>query len=281
MHLLMILAALLCAYSLRFAVGEGMMGSWNQRWQRSLLLFLLSPLLLIMTAFAVLCMGAEGEMLWLKAGRFSYVLAVIFLVWVTFSLLKLAYQAWRSSLEVRTYPQQEIEGQPARILNTSLPYSAQIGFWQPELIISEGLLNTLDTAHLRSVLAHEQAHYLYRDTFWFFWLGWLRSCTAWLPKTDLLWQDLLLLREIRADAIAASQTDPLILAESLLTVASAPIKAPEPFCAAFSCSIPRNRLAERIDALLSETPAPLTPNIWLWSWLLFVFLPLIAIPFHR
>jgi Zn-dependent protease with chaperone function len=45
-------------------------------------------------------------------------------------------------------------------------------------------------------LAHEQAHAHYRDTFWFFWLNVL---TSWLPHTEALWQEILFLREIRAD----------------------------------------------------------------------------------
>ena len=52
--------------------------------------------------------------------------------------------------------------------------------------------------------------------FGFFWWGWLRRLTEWLPHSKELWQELLLLRELRADQWAAQQVDPLVLAESLL-----------------------------------------------------------------
>ncbi len=38
----------------------------------------------------------------------------------------------------------------------------------------------------------------HRDTFWFFWLGWLGRIVPFLPNTEILWQELLTLREIRA-----------------------------------------------------------------------------------
>lgn len=135
------------------------------------------------------------------------------------------------------------------------------------------------TTHLESVLAHEQGHYHYRDTFWFFWLGWVRSCTGWLPNTDALWEELLVLRELRADAYAASQVDPLLLAESLLLVVnSTPILSP--ICCAALGSPGTNRLEQRIDALLA--PPALTPEaqVQFWNSFLLALLPLITVIFH-
>ena len=280
MHLIMILVTLGLAFSLRLLPFD-FTGNWTQRWQKTLLLFLFPPLLLLVTAFAILYMGADGKMFWLKAGWFSYLLAIGFLGYTCFCLLRLTYQGWQSWRQVRTYSQQEIAGNTARILQAALPYSTQIGFWKPELVVSEGLLDSLDLDHLQAVLAHEQAHYHHRDTFWFFWLGWLHSCTYWLANSESLWQELLLLREMRADRDAAVQVDPLLLAEALLTVASAPLKFTQSYCASLSCATPRNRLAERIDALLSQPETPVTSSFWSWTWLLFVFLPLITVPFHQ
>ena len=284
MHLAMILITLGLAWVLRLP-GVEPAGSWSQRWQRSLFSFLFPPLLLLMTAVAVLSMGAQGQMLGLEASWFSYFLALGFAVTSGGFLLQLAYQSWLAKQQVRTYSQELIQGKMARILEATFPYSAQIGFWQPELVISRGLLNTLDPTHLEAVLAHEQAHHDYRDPFWFFWLGWLRSCTFWLPNTEPLWQELLLLREMRADRQAAQGVDALVLAESLLAVAQRVTQPPlmnlqESFCAAFSCTVPRNRLAERIDALFTETESPLSYSWWIWSWMLLAFLPLATVPFH-
>lgn len=280
MHLLMILIALGVAIGLRL-IGSEPSGSWRERWQRALALFLFPPLLLLTTLLAVLGMGPQGKMAGLQASWFSYGLSLTLLGLTGFACLKLAWEGWRSVRQVRTYPQRDLGGRLGRVLNTTVLFSAQIGFWQPELVVSQGLLQTLDPAHLEAVLAHEQGHHYYRDTFWFFWLGWVRTCTAWLPYSEALWQELLVLRELRADYWAAQQVDPLLLAESLLQVVSAPLLPSESFCAAFSCVAPRSRLVERINALLAdETESLHQPSPWSWTWVLLTLLPLVAVPFH-
>jgi len=305
MHLLMIIAALGLAWLLRLA-WQPSTGNWSQRWQRALFFFLLPPLLLLMTAVAVLYMGPTGNMMGLHNSWLSYSL-VLTGVGISLGLcLKLALAGWQSLHQVRTYPRIELGNRQqaigldsffsvvaggkrpqledssvtARLLENPTLFIAQIGFWQPELMVSQGLLQKLEPEHLEAVLAHEQAHYHYRDTFWFFWLGWIRCCSAWLPNTEALWQELLLLREIRADGWAAQRVDPLLLAESLLMVVSASVMASENFCAAFNCAVYRNRLHERIDALLGEVDDVTPSNIWTWSWVTLALLPMATVPFH-
>lgn len=277
MHITMILAALGLALVLRSRC-KSSSGSWRDRSERALLLFLFPPLLLTITGLAVLCMGPQGEMIGLRAGWFSYLLTLGFLGVAVVKCLHLAWEGRRSVLQARTYPLQDLRGKKSRVLNTPALFGVLIGFWQPELVVSQGLLDTFDNAHLDAVLAHEQAHYYYRDTFWFFWLGWVRDCTAWLPNTENLWQELLLLRELRADSWAAQQVDPLILAESLLRVVSATSMPSESFCAAFSSVAQKNRLGERIEALLAPEAIPQQNRYW--GWLLLTLLPLAAVPFH-
>ncbi|MDJ0714295.1 MAG: M56 family metallopeptidase [Prochloraceae cyanobacterium] len=285
MHFFMILTALALAVILRLLklpIGK----NWRQRWHRSLFVFLLPPLLLLMTVSSILCMGPQGHMLGLQASWLSYLLAGFFVGIAIILLLKLTYLGYLCERQVREYSQQLVAGKMARILEIDFPYSAQIGFWHSELVVSRGLLNSLDREHLKAVLAHEQAHYYYRDTFYFFWLSWLRSLTAWLPNTDTLWQELLLLREMRADAWAAERIDALLLAESLVIVAKNAIESDDlnfsdDFCAALSCSVPRDRLAERIDALLSQPNLlPSSSYYWYLSSIFFALLPLTMVPFH-
>lgn len=278
MHPAMILAALALAWCFRLR-WAGSRGNWIERWQRALLLFLFSPVLLMTTALAILYMGPEERLIWQGLGNFSHLLASGFLGLAGFLCLKLASQSRRSLQQVRTCPQFKLMGRRSRVLDTPILFSAVIGFWQPELLVSQGLLNTLDNAHLGAVLKHEQGHYYYRDTFWFFWLGWVKSYTAWLPHTEALWQELLLLRELRADRWAAQQVDPLLLAESLLLVVSnLPVQS-DNCCAAFSCAAPRSRLEERIEALLAPELIH-QPKSWNLIWLVLAFLPLAAVPFH-
>ncbi len=280
MHLLMMAIALILAWMVRL-LSQPTGSHSPHTWGLSLFCFLFSPLLLLATAIAVLFMGASGEMFGLRASWFGYIVALCFVVFGVVLLLQLAYRAYKSQQQINTYSPQVILGKEARILATSLPYSAQIGWWRSRLVISQGLLATLDTPHLEAVLAHEQAHCHYRDTFWFFWLGWLRSFTSWLPNTELLWQELLLLRELRADRRAAGEIDSLLLAESLLAVAKAPLMQAESFCAPFSCAVPRDRLGERIDALLQEDNESISTFSW-WTCIgiLLAFIPLVTIPLH-
>jgi hypothetical protein len=225
-------------------------------------------------------MGTQGQMLGLPVGWIGYLLALGFLGVAGFLLLHLAAQGRRSLHQIRTYPTFSVGDNRGHILDTATLFAAQVGFWTPELVISQGLLNRFDSDQLNAVLTHEQAHRHYRDTFWFFWLGWLRQVTAWLPHTEPLWQELLLLRELRADSWAAQKVDSLLLAESLLLVVQSPLLNGEQHCAAFGGSALSDRLEERIETLLGEPE--LTDAIpWSnWSWLLLSFLPLLTLPLH-
>lgn len=283
MHLLMMVVALLLAWIIRLYSPLSTL-PWTSRWQRSLFYFVFPPLLVLMTAIAVMVMGCHGEMLGWQSSWYGYLSALGFVSFAIINLGKLAYQGWQSTQRIITYPQQIIEGKNARILDIYFPYSAQVGFWNPELVISKGLLNTLDKDHLNAVIAHEQAHADYRDTFWFFVLGWLGRIAPWLPNTDDLWQDLLLLREIRADRQASYQVDPLLIAESLVIVAQkinliSGKMTPEMMGVAFHDKVLSGRLNERIDALLTESDSPLI-DPWNLSYILLTLIPLILIPFH-
>lgn len=278
MHLVMIISALALACLIRCSCRQTT-GYWMQRWQQALLCFLLPPLLLLMTALAVLCMGPQGLMIGLHTEAFSYSLVLTSLLMCGALAVKLAVEGWQCRQQISTYPTINLPGKTARLLDSPLLYIAQIGFLQPLLVISQGLLQTLNSEQLQAVLTHEQAHYYYRDTFWFFWLGWVRRVTVWLPNTELLWQELLLLRELRADRWAAERVDALLLAESLLIVVRAPMNASD-FAVAFSCVAPPNRLQERIEALLDPSD-PIQSNYWAWSWALLALLPLLAVPFHN
>jgi hypothetical protein len=247
------------------------------RWQSTLMAFGAPPLLLLTTAISLLWMGPQGQMVHSWLGWIGQVWAMLFSGVGVGIAVTLGWQGWRSLQQVRHYPLIAVHQSQARLLPTSAPFIAQIGFWQPELVVSQGLGQLLDAEHLQAVLLHEQAHFHYRDTFWGFWLGWLRRLTAWLPRTELLWQELLLLRELRADLWAAQQSDPLLLAEALLTVVSMPV-TPE-MGTALKPEAVNQRLAQRIETLL-EPPNDMPMDRWRWVNVVWVLLPLLVIPFH-
>lgn len=249
-------------------------------WQHPLLAFLLPPLLLLTTGMAVLGMGSQGQMLGVPVGGIGYLLAWGFLGYAGVTLLWTIGQAWRSLHQLQIHSRHNLNGLTGRVLAHSTPFAAQVGFWQSQLVVSQGLLDTLSQEQLEAVLTHEQAHAYYRDTFWFFWLGWLRQVTAWLPQTESLWQNLLLLRELRADRWAAQRVDPLLLAESLLLVVQAPLVNSQEICAAFGTDPTLNRLEERIDALLTDAPVIEPQFRSLGLGLLLTLSPFVTVLFH-
>ncbi|AFZ43029.1 peptidase M48 Ste24p [Halothece sp. PCC 7418] len=280
MHTIMILMALGGAIIIRWLWSPDLL-NYTQRWQRTLFYFLFPPLLLLMTAIAVLGMGQHGKMLGLENSHLSYGLTVLFVGFAFFTLLWQGYKGARSRQNLPQNPQSTLSGDQAYILPLTVPYSAQMGWWHSKLVISEGLLSLLDQEQLEAVIAHEQAHLHYRDTFWFFWLGWIYQMTAWLPNSRQLWEELLLLRELRADWKAAQTVDPILLAESLVTVAKFTVRYPEVGCAALSCTANKSRLEERIEALINEEEVVSPPLVLLGRELVWSLTPLITMPWHH
>lgn len=277
MHLLIIFAALIVAYTIRYQCTQSI-GRWSERWHKALFFFLFPPLLIFTTTLALLFMGPQGTMGGLQTGCYGYVIALFGITFFAITFVKQLWLGWLSIKSVRDCPEANIAGKKVRLLNTEALFAGQIGFFKPELVLSSGLLETLSSNHLETVLAHEQGHYHYRDTFWFFWLGWMRECTSWLPNTEALWEELLTLRELRADAHAVASVDPLLLAESLLMVVSSPPVSSEVLCAALG-SPGANRLEARVEALLSP-PQTQKLEFTSFNWLVWTFVPLVSIVFH-
>ncbi|MEM9905579.1 MAG: M56 family metallopeptidase [Cyanobacteria bacterium P01_D01_bin.44] len=279
MHLALVLVSLTFACGLRLSYEP--QGTVVERWHRALIGLLAPILLVVMSAIALLCMGPSGQMVHHWEGWSLYALSIVFVILSLVWLVQLSQKGWQSLRAVQHHPLATVQAYPCRLLESHLPYSAQVGFWKPELVVSQGLLDLLDEPHLQAVLLHEQAHHHYRDTFWFFWLGWLKAITQWLPQTERLWQELLLLREIRADRWASEYTEPLLLAESLVEVAKAPWLQMSPNAATFSCNVINLRMQERVEALLGQTWQSSRLSVRFWLWLIAATLPLLIIPFHH
>ncbi|MBD2654153.1 M56 family metallopeptidase [Synechocystis sp. FACHB-383] len=279
MHSILFLMAVLIAFGLRWAIRY-----WPGKldWPAALIFFALPPMLLISTSAAIAWMGC-GWMFGLPVSMGSHLLAWIFLVWTGLSVLYLAGQTWQTLGAVQKYPISHWQGQKIRLLETDFPYSAQVGLWSPELVVSRGLLRLLTPEQIEAVLAHESAHLFYRDTWTFFCLGALRRLTFWLPETESLWQELLWQRECRADRHGANHCDPLVLAEALALVAqNAMVANPLPLGVPFAGQ--QDRLLARIDQLLSSPVAPSSHRFIAWGGSLLLLaiavLPLILIPLH-
>lgn len=280
MHFLIICLGILVAYSVRLSSNLGTI-DYQKKWGYSLFFFAFPPLILLMTSIVILSMGYQGEMWGMKPSKISFALALSFLIWSLISLIKLSIQLKQTIKHLHQYSQLNIQGKSVRLLNTSFPYAAQVGFWQSELLVSQGLIELLSPEHLSAVISHETAHQKHRDTFFFFWLCWLEKLTFWLPNNQLLWNNLLLLRELRADHTASQEIDFLLLAESLLRVTESAITETKKFNYDFVCPLINYRLQERIDALIDSNESISQFN---WSnliWLILIFIPWITIPYHN
>jgi Zn-dependent protease with chaperone function len=276
MHLSIILFSIVAVVCVRLGWRRSA-DSWSNRWQWAVGVLLFPGLLLLATAVAVLLMGTDGYMLGLPVGWIGYLLALSYLGYIGVELLILLGGGWRSLWTVAGYRLFNFPKTVGHILDTPALFAAQVGFWDSKLVVSRGLLETLNEEQIQAVLTHEAAHYYYRDTFWFFWFGWLRQTTTWLPQSKALWQELLLLRELRADQWAAQQVDPLLLAESLLLVVKDASVEPEFNCAAFDAA---DRLEERIEALLTTSEQNYTSHYVAFAWLFMAMLPLLTLLLH-
>ncbi len=108
MHLLMLGVALILAWVIQRIKS---MHSKTQpteiaRLQRSLIGIIAPPLLLIITAIAVICMGPQGKMLGQPTGQWGYGLAWGFCGWALILAVFLMLQAMRSLRQIRSYPLQ-------------------------------------------------------------------------------------------------------------------------------------------------------------------------------
>ena len=286
MHLLFLLSIVAIAIGLRLFVDEpdGARANLSRWWWRSLLVFALPPLLVLTSCVALVWMGPRHMHVWWQ-DRLCHGLALSGLAIAVGIAIWNAVQRYRLVRQIRSYPRARIRGQLCRILSVPVPFAAQVGGWQPELSIGQGLLDRLSDEQLEAVLAHEQAHLHYRDTFWFFWLGCLRQWSGWLPNSNRLWQELLTLRELRADAKSLERCDALVLAEALFAVASETTESNSSLwmdasATAFCHAGRGNRLALRIDRLLDSgsqsEPLSKTDGYWLLA----VTIPLAVVPLY-
>jgi Zn-dependent protease with chaperone function len=105
------------------------------------------------------------------------------------------------------------------LVMSSQPLTFVWGFWRSKLILSSGLLNTLDEAELKGVIEHEAAHHTRRDNLVKLILSAASYLSPAFPLTRriLFWQ--LEQVELVCDEIAAGATkQPLEIASALVKV---------------------------------------------------------------
>jgi Zn-dependent protease with chaperone function len=148
-------------------------------------------------------------------------------------------------------------GRKVRVLEQREPIALTVGWVQPVILVSRGLLDTVSERTLAVVLAHEHAHRRRRHPLHAFVDRWFASLLPGRVSAHLM-RVLTLAREQRCDLDAARHVGSRVdVARALTEVARLNRHAPN-----VGASIGGGDLAARIDALLAPDPpaAPLSAN---------------------
>jgi len=279
MHILLLVLIVLLVWAIRFFLRP-------RQAHEALFPFLFPPLVIFFTLLSIIAMGRSGEMFGLPSGFIAYLLSLSLLLIIFLVSVQKFWQMNEDLKKIRQLPLEEISNSQVRMIDIEFPYIAQIGFWSPELVMSKGFVYLLEPEELTAVLAHEKAHYIFRDTFCFFVLDLIRSLTFWLPNTQMLWQKLILMREIRADRWALRVADPLVLTQSLLKIIGAvsqkskKIEFSDSFSALFHPDMSNSHLLIRIDSILEKDEAYPSLLSTLFLGVLSSLLPLLLVIWH-
>lgn len=285
MHFLIIIIAIISAYLIRL-ISQHNYFKPKKSWNYSLFFFVTPALLIIMSCFAIIAMGYKGKMWGYEATMISYGLACLYLIYGLIIFGKYIVDVKQNSAPSTPSYTAKIGEENYQLLSTNLPYAGLITnlkfpLISSTLVISQGLIDLLSPEHLQAVIEHEKAHQKHQDPLIFFWLSFCKRMTFWLPHNEEIWSNLVLFRELRADATASEKVDFLLLAESLVMVTEAMINHQEINNNDYSCAFTNSRLQERIEALINQNTTVETVNWYQLSWTIIIFIPLLIIPFHH
>ncbi|NJN60791.1 MAG: M56 family metallopeptidase [Coleofasciculaceae cyanobacterium RL_1_1] len=285
--------------------------SWRERWSWAIGAIVVPALWCMIAVLAVVVMGTHGTMFGYSVSAIGLWCSGSLIAAITVLLIALLGRSGQIQRELQHYPKTAFISptldQTLELRTIASPswFAGQVGIIKPELTIGRSLLTSLSSEQLEAIIAHECAHAHYHDTLTFFLLGWLRRWTSWLPETREIWHELILLRELRADRWAAQYIDPLLLADTLLTVArsaqqdstqtatSTPIIAGIGFHDFTSIDSFEARITALIDPEIDPDQSmimiqnadhqadQLTFKINGWLWAVLACFPLLALPFHH
>lgn len=268
----------------------------SRQWQGTIVSLILPGVLLLSSVVAILVMGHHGRMWGVPVDGMPCLLAKVGIGWGILQGFLLGVQQWKLRRWLGTLPLLAPDELPRDVFPAGaivhyleVPHitAGQTGLFQSRIVVSQGLLE-LPTEKIQAVLAHEQAHFHYRDNLWELGISWLRQIGAWLPGSDRLWQDLLLLRECRADAYAAQSIDPLVLAETLVLAVRSTLPESNTFSlACIGLQTASDRVAYRVESLLQvevdphQQDADFAFNLVTIGSIIIGLLPLGTIAFHH
>lgn len=132
--------------------------------------------------------------------------------------------------------------------------SYTIGFLRPRVVISDGLLDTLDADEIRAVLTHEEGHLAGRDNLLILVARTLAHAFVLVPGVRFSYARFRRALELAADSYARRKTgDPLVVASSLQKFARR-LTVPGSDPLATAAFADEGHVVERIQGLLGEEP---------------------------
>ncbi len=142
--------------------------------------------------------------------------------------------------------------QRLRMLPTLKSMACTVGLWQPQIMLSAGLIADLSPAELRAVAGHEWGHVRRRDPLRLVLLRFCSSVLWFLPIIRGLARDSARTMEEAADDVAVAMTDqPLELAAALVKAAKAQVKPRWSPAPALGGEL---AVTERVERLLEVPP---------------------------
>lgn len=137
-----------------------------------------------------------------------------------------------------------------RLFEASEPMAITVGYFSPRILLSSGLLETLDEAELEAVLHHEAAHVTRRDPLRTFVCDCCKTALPFIPIIRYAASQFRIKKEVEADAAAiAAIGSPVPLASALAKViVSMPAEE--------ALGVGITPTDARIDALLGKHPTP-------------------------
>ena len=139
-----------------------------------------------------------------------------------------------------------------RLVDAEEPFAVTVGFLWPRVLVSTGLLSTLDDVELEAVLRHEAAHVKKRDPLRLLISDSCQTALPFVPIVGYVAKKFRTAKELEADAATiAAMGSPSPLASALAKVLVAmPLKTP--YAAGLTPT------EARIDALLGKPPAEIS-----------------------
>lgn len=148
-----------------------------------------------------------------------------------------------------------LEGRVAVVDEPAL-VSYAVGFFHPRVVISSGLLESLDADEIRAVLAHEEAHLAGRDNLLILAAQTMAHTFALVPGVRFAYARFRRALELAADSYArGSVGDPLVLASSLQKFARRLLVAPGSGPQVMAAFADEGHVVERIHGLLGDEVA--------------------------